>query len=69
MGSTSPGYMLPSGVPQLAGESPYAGYYAKGDAMAGFVAQWATTSTDAERKARLQVVQVSRASAQSTWSL
>jgi len=57
MGTTSSGILLPSGFPQLAGESPYSGYYAKGDAMAGLVALWATTSTDAERKALIDQIQ------------
>jgi peptide/nickel transport system substrate-binding protein len=57
MGSMSSGYMLPSGIPQLAGESPYSGYYAKGDAMAGLVAQWASTSTDAERRTLIDQIQ------------
>ena len=57
MGTTSAGFLLPSAVPPLTGESPYSGYYAKGDAMAGLVAQWATTSTDAERKALIDQIQ------------
>jgi peptide/nickel transport system substrate-binding protein len=57
LGTLSPGFLLPSGIAQLTGESPYSGFYAKGDAMAALVAQWASTSTDAERKALMDQIQ------------
>jgi len=55
--TTSPGFLLPSAMPQLTGEYPYSGYYAKGDTMATLVAHWATTSTDAERQTLIDQIQ------------
>jgi peptide/nickel transport system substrate-binding protein len=57
MSRPSAGFLLPSALPWLTGESPYSGYYAKGDAMAALVAQWASTSTDAERRTLIDQIQ------------
>jgi peptide/nickel transport system substrate-binding protein len=55
--SSSAAFLLPSAQFLLTGEAPYSGFYGRSDAMAGLVAQWATTSTDAERKALMDQIQ------------
>jgi hypothetical protein len=41
----------------LSGDFPFAGFYAKDDAMAKLVAQWGSTSSDDERKALMDQIQ------------
>ncbi len=55
--ATTAGSLLPTALPWASGVFPYDGYYAKDDAIANLLAQWATRSTDNERKALMDQIQ------------
>ena len=56
--ATSTGYLMPPAVPDPHRRVALFGLYAKGDAMAALVGQWAATSTDDARKALIDQIQV-----------